>query len=164
MQHEIERKFLVANDAWRAGADAGHRLRQAYLAETGQVAIRVRVVDGSSAVLTIKSAAPGVSREEYEYPIPPSDADALIELGGGSVLDKTRFRVPHGGRTWEVDVYSGENESLVVAEVEIEDAAARVEPPPWVGREVTDDPRYYAASLAKRPYRLWSDPDVRRGA
>ena len=164
MQHEIERKFLVASDAWRAAADSGRRLRQAYLAESGRAAIRVRVVDGSSAVLTVKSAAAGASREEYEYPIPLADADALIELSSGGVLDKTRFRVPHAGRTWEVDVYSGDNEGLVVAEVEIEDAAAKVEPPPWVGREVTDDRRYYAASLAKRPYRLWSDSDRRRSA
>ncbi len=157
MPQEIERKFLVANDAWRVGADRGQPLRQAYLAETDRAAIRVRIMDEAGAVLTIKSAKPGLSRQEFEYPLPLADAEALTELRQGSVLQKTRFHAPHAGRTWEVDVYSGDNAGLVIAEIELESEAATVELPPWVGREVTGEARYYAARLAARPFRSWSD-------
>jgi adenylate cyclase len=153
---EIERKFLVANDGWRAAADPGRRLRQAYLADTGKAAIRVRVEDGRTAYLTIKSAEPGLSRLELEYPVPVEDADALSTLRQGSILDKRRFRVPHAGRTWEVDVYSGDNEGLVVAEIELASETEAVDLPPWLGREVTGEARFYASRLAMRPYRDWS--------
>ena len=157
MPHEIERKFLVANDGWRAHAGAGSRLTQAYLAETDRAVFRTRIADGAAATLTIKSAEPGLSRQEFEYELPVEDAEALMALRQGSVLEKTRFEVPFGGRTWEVDVYSGENEGLVIAEVEIEAATAAVELPPWVGREVTGEKRYYASQLARHPYRAWSE-------
>jgi adenylate cyclase len=153
--HEIERKFLVADPAWRARADAGRRLRQAYLAATDKAAVRVRITDGRDAVLTIKSADPGLCREEYEYCVPLADAEMLTALRQGSVVDKTRFRVPYGGRRWEVDVYHGENAGLVLAEIEIESETAAVELPPWLGREVTGEARYYAARLAQNPYRHW---------
>jgi adenylate cyclase len=152
---EIERKFLVANDGWRAGADNGRRLRQAYLAATERVAVRVRIEPGVDAVLTIKSANPGLSRIEFEYPLPLGDAELLTTLREGSVLQKTRFRTRHSGRDWEIDVYTGDNEGLVIAEIELEHEAAEVELPPWVGREVTGEARYYASRLALKPYRSW---------
>ena len=157
MPQEIERKFLVANDGWRATADRGRLFRQSYLAETDCAAIRVRIVDGTSAVITIKSARSGVSRQEFEYPVPLADAEAIAELRQGSALQKTRFRVPHAGRTWEVDVHSGDNAGLVIAEIELEEEAESVEIPPWIGREVTGEQRYYAARLARRPFRSWRD-------
>ena len=161
MPQEIERKFLVMGDEWRGQADRGRRLRQAYLAETDRAVVRVRVEDKRRAVLTIKGAEPGLSRQEFEYEIPIEDAEALMALRRGSVLDKTRFHVPHAGRRWEVDVYSGENEGLVIAEIELESEKAAVQLPPWVGKEVTGKPRYYAARLSREPYRSWSGEAVR---
>ena len=155
MPREIERKFLVANDGWRVQADAGRRLRQAYLADTGRAVVRARV-DGAGAVLTIKSAGPGLSRQEFEYPIPVSDAEALIELRQGSVLEKTRFHVAHAGRRWEVDLYQGDNTGLTIAEIELESEAAALDLPAWIGREVTGERRFYASALAERPYNSWS--------
>jgi adenylate cyclase len=162
--HEIERKFLVANDGWRRGADRGRELRQAYLAETDRASIRVRIVDDSNALITIKGARAGLSRQEFEYPLPLEDARALSELRQGSVVEKTRFLAPHAGRIWEVDVYSGDNAGLVIAEIELESETAAVELPPWIGREVTSEARYYAARLAARPFRSWSDAETREGA
>ena len=156
MAQEIERKFLVANDGWRAVADGGRRLRQAYLAETDRAVVRVRIEDGASGVLTIKSAEPGLSRQEFEYALPLEDAEALIALRQGSVLDKTRFHVPHAGRRWEVDVYGGDNRGLIIAEVELESEAAAVILPLWVGKEVTGERRYYASRLAQKPFRSWA--------
>lgn len=164
MSQEIERKFIVANDGWRREADRGRSFRQAYLAETDRAAIRVRIVDGKEAILTIKAAKPGLSRSEFEYPLPLADAEALTELREGSVLEKTRFRSPHAGRTWEVDVYSGDNAGLVVAEIELESEDASVELPPWLGREVTGDPRFYAARLAKNPFPTWAEAAAKESA
>ena len=155
MPKEIERKFLVADEGWRALADKGRKLRQAYLAETERVAVRVRIEEGGKAVLTVKSAVPGLSREEFEYPLPGSDAGALFRLRQGSVVEKTRFRVPHAGRIWEIDVYRGDNDGLVVAEVELESEADAVELPAWLGREVTGERCYYAARLAQSPFKDW---------
>jgi adenylate cyclase len=161
---EIERKFLVADDGWRAGADRGRRLRQAYLAETEHASIRVRIEDDSLAALTVKSAETGLTRAEFEYPVPVGDAKALIALREGSIVSKTRFRTEHAGRIWEIDVYDGENSGLVIAEVEIESADADVRLPPWVGAEVTGEARYYASRLARRPYREWAEaPGPARG-
>lgn len=156
MPTEIERKYLVISEAWRSAAGRGRGIRQAYLAETDRAAIRVRVLDDGRASLTIKSARPGLSRAEYEYPLPSSDARELIELKQGSVVEKTRFPVPHAGHAWEVDVYSGENEGLVVAEIELDNEEEAFDRPPWLGREVTGEARYYAARLAQNPFRSWS--------
>lgn len=155
MPQEIERKFLVANDGWRAGADRGRVLRQAYLATTGRASIRVRIEDGTRAFLTVKGARAGLSRAEFEYPVPVADAEALARLRQGSELRKVRFQVAHAGHVWEIDVYEGENDGLVVAEVELESEDAAVTLPPWVGREVTGDRRYYAANLSLRPFASW---------
>jgi adenylate cyclase len=157
MALEIERKFLVKDDGWRRGADEGRRLRQAYLADTGRAAVRVRIEDEARAVLTIKSADSGLTRQEFEYAIPLADAVALLALRQGSVVEKTRYHVPHAGRHWEVDLYAGDNDGLVLAEVEIESEAAAVELPPWLGREVSGEARYYASSLARRPFSAWPD-------
>ena len=159
MPQEIERKFLVASDGWRAGADQGRSFRQAYLAETDRAAVRVRISDGKDAVITIKSASAGLSRSEFEYPLPLADAEAMTGLRQGSVLQKTRFRAPHAGRTWEVDVYAGDNAGLVIAEIEIESETASVDLPQWLGREVTGERRFYAARLAQHPFRSWTEAE-----
>lgn len=156
MPREIERKFLVKSEDWRRHADGGRRLRQAYLAETGKAVVRVRVEGTERGWITIKSAESGRSRLEFEYEIPLADAEALIDLRNSSLLDKTRFLVPHAGHEWEVDVYAGDNEGLVIAEIELVDEAAEFEVPAWAGAEVTEDGRYYAVSLARQPFRSWS--------
>lgn len=163
MPTEIERKFIVANDGWRGGADGGREFRQAYLAQTDHASIRVRIIDGKEAVITIKSAEPGLSRSEFEYPVPLADAEALAQLRQGDELAKTRFRTPYAGRTWEVDVYSGDNSGLVLAEIELENSDANVGLPSWLGREVTGDRLYYAASLSRHPFRLWTSAERRGG-
>jgi adenylate cyclase len=96
-----------------------------------------------------------LSRQHFEYPVPVADAEALIELRQGGVLEKTRFHVPYAGRRWEVDVYDGDNEGLTVAEIELESETAAVELPAWIGREVTGERRFYASALAQRPYGSW---------
>jgi adenylate cyclase len=159
---EIERKFVVANDGWRRGADRGKQVRQAYLAETDRAVVRVRIEDDARASLTIKSAESGLSRHEFEFPLKLADAETLIDLRQGSVLSKTRFHAPHAGRTWEVDVYSGDNAGLVVAEIELAGEDEAVELPPWLGREVTGAARYYAARLAHHPYASWSESERRQ--
>ncbi len=155
MALEIERKFLVKDDRWRAAAGPGIPMRQGYLAGDGRCSVRVRI-EGEEARLNIKSATLGVRRTEYDYPIPLADAEEMLrELCAHPPLEKTRYHVPWGGHRWDVDVFHGENEGLVVAELEL---AAEDEPfqrPPWLGEEVSHDPRYYNVRLVEHPYRLW---------
>jgi adenylate cyclase len=144
---EIERRFLVVGEAWRAGVTGARRLVQGYLARESGVAVRLRVADGV-AVLTIKGPG-GLSRAEYEYAVPLAEAEEMLAtLCAGRSLSKTRHRVPHGGWVWEVDVFEGPLAGLVIAEVELPDAARVLEPPPWAGREITGDDRYANAALA----------------
>jgi CYTH domain-containing protein len=159
MAREVERKFLVAGDGWRIGAP-GARYRQGYLSagELAGCTVRVRVA-GEHAFLTIKGPAAAGARDEYEYPIPVRDAEEMLSrLAAGGIVEKTRHRVPFAGRTWEVDEFAGENAPLVMAEVEVARIDDEVALPPWVGREVTDDPRYTNAALARRPYSRWGTP------
>lgn len=154
MGTEIERKFLVRDDGWRAGA-AGEVYRQGYLASDPERTVRVRVV-GEHGYLTVKGKTEGLARAEYEYPIPASDANELLDrLCLKPLIEKTRYRVAHGGHVWEVDEFEGENRGLVVAEVELEDAGETIELPGWVGSEVSDDPRYYNANLVRHPFGRW---------
>lgn len=155
MAIEIERKFLLAGEGWRPGVRSSRRLRQFYLSREGPSSVRVRIEDEARAWLTIKTARSGRERDEYEYMIPLEDALGMMSLAEGSVIDKVRHIVPHAGHEWEIDVFVGENEGLVIAEVELAEADTRLELPPWVGAEVTEDRRYYNASLANRPFRRW---------
>jgi CYTH domain-containing protein len=147
---EMERKFLVVGNGWRTAAlGPAVPLRQGYLTGGADTpVVRVRLA-GEAAFLTIKG--PGLrARAEYEYPIPPEDAAAMLEtLCAPPVIEKTRSRVGHAGLVWEVDVFAGQLAGLVLAEVELDSADQRVELPGWVGREVTDDPRYQNAALAR---------------
>jgi CYTH domain-containing protein len=156
MAREIERKFLVAEDGWRKGA-RGVRYRQGYLSagEGARCTVRVRIA-AERAFLTIKGPAAGAARDEYEYQIPVADAEEMLSrLAAGGTVEKTRHRVPHAGRVWEVDEFAGDNAPLVLAEVELERVDDPVELPPWVGREVTEDGRYTNAALALHPYSRW---------
>ncbi|MBR0680362.1 CYTH domain-containing protein [Roseomonas eburnea] len=144
---EIERRFLVLGDGWRAAVTRSRRLHQGYLAREEGVAVRLRVTDGG-AVLTIKG--PGhLARPEYEYAVPLAEAEEMLgTLCTGRRIFKTRHDVLHGGLVWEVDVFEGPLAGLVIAEVELDDVARVPDLPPWAGREVTADPRYSNAALA----------------
>ncbi len=156
MAREVERKFLVVGEGWR-GVARGVPYRQGYLSAGADARCTVRVrVAGERAFLTVKGPAASGARDEYEYPVPRADAEEMLErLCAGGRVEKLRYRVPFGGRTWEVDEFGGENAPLVVAEVELGDISDRVELPPWVGPELTDDPRYTNAALARHPYGRW---------
>ncbi len=155
MATEIERKFLVSGNGWKDAAVTETRLMQGYLASSPRATVRVRV-KGDKGIMTIKGATQGISRAEFEYPIPVEDArtmlDTLTETG---IVDKVRYRVPCGAHTWEVDVFAGDNAGLVLAEVELGSENEVFERPDWLGEEVSDDSRYYNANLARHPYRSW---------
>ena len=153
MASEIERKFLVTGDSWNDGSP-GIRIAQGYLSLDPDRCVRVRLA-GDEAWLTIKGRTEGITRAEFEYPIPPKDARDLLEMCLPSIIDKTRHRIPFAGHLWEVDVFHGSNDGLVLAEVELTDESAAPELPPWVGAEVSADARYYNASLATRPFGAW---------
>jgi adenylate cyclase len=154
---EIERKFLVTEDGWQKLATSRAHIRQAYLTSDGKVSIRVRIKDDRSAVLTIKSRAAELRRLEFEYPIAVADADTMMALRCGAVLEKVRHVVPYAGATWEVDVFAGANAGLIIAEVELPHEDSRLELPPWIGAEVTGRAEYYNSSLAARPFRQWAE-------
>lgn len=154
MATEIERRFCVAGDDWRLMASPGRTLRQGYLARTGLAIVRVRREE-LSASLSVKSARSGIVREEFTVPLPLADADFMLErLCGGVVLCKVRHEVEYAGLLWQVDVYGEGAEGLVIAEVELETPDQRISLPPWIGKEVTGNPRYRNSVIARRCARL----------
>lgn len=159
MAIEIERKFLVVDASWRRAAESETLLMQGYLTNQAGVTVRVRVA-GGQAFLTIKGATLGVRRSEFEYPIPVADATAMLhELAVSPPIEKTRHRVRAGDHVWDLDVFAGANEGLVMAEIELTAEDEVFEHPAWLGAEVSGDPRYYNVNLARHPYRNWSqDP------
>jgi adenylate cyclase len=159
MSFEIERKFLVRDDTWRSLVCGQSSIRQAYLAASGKSSIRVRIRRNEGATITIKARAAELRRLELEYPIPVLEAEALLQLREGSVIEKTRYLVPHGGLTWEVDVFGGDNQGLIIAEVELSDVDQRFDLPSWIGREVTARPQYYNSFLVHQPFCTWSPQD-----
>ena len=156
---EIERKFLVVGDDWRRAPPVAYA--QGYLNRDKQRTVRVRVVE-DRAWLTIKGASAGATRAEFEYPIPVADAEQLLALCDGPLVRKLRRVVVHAGATWEIDEFQGENAGLVVAEIELASEDQAFEAPPWLGAEVTHDPRYFNSNLAAAPFSTW--PEVRAGA
>jgi CYTH domain-containing protein len=154
MGREIERKFLVAPRDWENIAD-GIAIRQGYLPTADNRVVRARIA-GDAAFLTIKGPDGTEGRLEYEYTIPPSDAEEiLVLLCEKPIIEKTRYRIEFRGLVWEVDVFHSDNEGLVVAEVELQSADQQVPLPPWVTEEVTGNPKYSNASLVKNPYARW---------
>ncbi len=151
---EIERKFLIRTDGWRATADHGTVIRQGYLA-IGEPTVRVRS-KGDKAFLTIKAQKEKATRHEFEYEIPMADATAMLNNHCAKPpLDKTRYLVRHDRHVWEIDVFSGVNAGLILAEVELERVDETVTLPAWAGPEVTDDPRFFNAYIAQRPFSGW---------
>ena len=155
MSIEIERKFLVADDSWRAAASPGMQYRQGYLSTDPGSSVRVRVC-GDAAWLNIKSAVVGIARREYEYEIPAADAHEILEeLCVKPLIEKTRFIVEHEGHDWEIDVFEGDNSGLVVAEIELRSADDEIALPAWAGEDVSGDIRYYNQRLVEHPYSRW---------
>ncbi|HVX30844.1 MAG TPA: CYTH domain-containing protein [Nitrolancea sp.] len=162
---EIERKFLVSGDAWRELARKRISIRQAYLTSEETASVRIRIKNENVATLTIKSRPVDLRRLELEYPIPVVEAEALIQLRQGSVIQKVRHIVPWHDVTWEVDVFSGDNLGLIIAEVELRHEHQPIDLPEWIGREVTGQRQYYNSFLIGRPFRSWAsaaDESVRR--
>jgi len=153
MAQEIERKFLVLNNDYKNGID-GVLYRQGYLCISPKRTIRVRTV-GNTGYITIKGLSKGAARSEFEYSIPKNDAEKLFLLCETPLIEKYRYFVPYKGNTWEVDEFLGENNGLVIAEIELESETQTFELPPWVGAEVTSDPRYYNSNLVRFPFNRW---------
>ncbi len=159
MSHfEIERKFLVLNEDWRALATSAIPMRQGYLNNEKRCSVRVRI-SGDEAHLNIKGATIGAKRLEFEYPIPLEQASIMLDsLSAGPLIEKVRYLIPQGHLIWEIDVFSGDNAGLVVAEIELSDADEAFDIPTWIGEEVTHDTRYYNTRLSREPYSTWNTP------
>ena len=157
MGTEIERKFLVRSDRWQPDPATGMRYRQGYLANTEGSTVRIRIA-GEMGFVTVKGPTAGISRLEFEYRIPLVDAAEMLgQLCAHPLIEKVRYRVPWAGLTWEVDVFEGDNAGLIVAEIELPSADARFDRPPWLGEEVSHDPRYFNAALTRNPWSRWAE-------
>jgi adenylate cyclase len=156
MATEIERKFLILNQDWQGYTNAELHIVQGYLATNEFSSTRIRI-QNDNANINIKSATLGVSRTEFEYPIPFDDARHMLDnLCIRPVIEKTRFTVEHMNHTWEIDVFSGDNEGLIVAEIELSSPDEAFEKPSWLGEEVSHEKRYYNVCLVRNPYKAWS--------
>ena len=154
MAKEIERKFLAHPRKW-SELGPGKQIRQGYLSTVKERTVRARTV-GDKGFLTIKGVNTGISRDEYEYEVPFKDATEILDnLCEKPLIEKTRYRIPYAGNTWEVDEFAGVNRGLTTAEIELKDAHQKVELPEWIDREVSDDPRYFNANLISKPFTTW---------
>ncbi len=157
MAIEIERKFLVHSDQLPP-LENGMPIQQAYVPTANGTTVRIRIA-GDRAFLAIKADAGGISRLEYEYIIPNTDAQELLEkICSTGHIEKHRYLIPQGDLTWEIDVFGGDNQGLIVAELELTSEHQEVELPCWIDREVTRDPRFSNYSLSRAPYRTWPGP------
>ena len=160
MATEIERKFLVREGSWREAA--AETYRQGYLSTVKERTVRVRTINDKG-YLTVKGISVGASRLEFEYEIPVEEANQLLDdLCEKPLIEKNRYQLESGGLTWEIDVFFGDNEGLIVAEVELQSEDQVLEKPDWVAEEVTTDPRYYNANLIKNPYSSWQKGSIKR--
>lgn len=156
MATEIERKFLVISDTWRLQVQRSEQFRQGYLSNNPTASVRVRI-ENDQANLNIKGMTIGVSRPEYEYSIPLQDAQELLSiLCQPPLIEKTRHYIEYSGKLWEIDEFHGDNQGLVVAEIELKDAHETFALPDWAGKDVSHEPRYYNVRLTQYPYRQWT--------
>ena len=156
MAKEIERKFLVAHQAWRESVNTIHVYRQGYLSYNSERTVRVRATEVTG-YLTIKGITEGLTRDEFEYEIPLADALALLQLCERPAVEKKRYIVPNGAHVWEVDVFEGVNEGLVVAEIELGSEDEAFDKPNWLGNEVSGDRKYSNSALSLHPFKDWSN-------
>lgn len=153
MATEIERKFLLSNPGILDTLE-GEYLSQGYLSHTPEAVVRVRI-RGEQGFLTVKGITTGASRLEFEYPVPRDDASQMLELCPEGRIEKTRYEIPLGKHVWEVDQFHGDNDGLIVAEIELAAEDEAFDKPDWLGEEVTGDARYYNSSLSQKPYKEW---------
>jgi len=154
MGKEIEHKYLVRREAWRPSR-FGVLYRQGYLSSVKERVVRVRIA-GEKAFMTIKGPATGVSRPEFEYEIPVADAIIMLDqLCEKPLIEKTRYREEFDGHLWEIDDFHGDNDGLLLAEIEVASDTETFSVPPWVGAEVSDDPKYFNSNLGLNPYKKW---------
>ena len=159
---EIERKFLVCGNEWQRLSAGRARIRQAYLPAEGGLSMRVRIKNDDYATLTLKSRETELRRLEFEYPIPTADAQMLMTLRRGAVIEKVRSTIPWHGLMWEVDVFGGDNAGLVIAEIELRHEHQHFAAPRWLGEEVTGQGRYYNRALSQQPFCTWHKTDSAR--
>lgn len=153
---EIERKFLVKDDRWRSLA-TGILYCQGYISSEKGRTVRVRII-GNQGYLTIKGAGTSLVRSEFEYVIPVEDAEEMLQtLCDRPLIEKKRHKISFGNLIWEVDEFLGDNQGLIIAEVELSDPNQIIELPDWISEEVSHDPRYYNSNLVKNPYRKWEE-------
>lgn len=159
MALEIEHKFLVVSEEWRSQVFESKIIRQGYLSNNPQASVRVRI-EGQEANINIKGMTLGIQRLEYEYPIPFAQANELLDkLCTKPLIDKTRHLVEFAGKRWEIDEFTGENEGLIVAELELKQVGEIFEKPAWAGEEVSGIVRYYNVSLQKYPFSDWTEAE-----
>lgn len=152
---EIERKFLLCSDDWKQSVKDSKQIQQGYLTDlTDKASVRIRT-SNEQANINIKSLDLAITRQEYEYPIPLQEAREMLNRLCGLRIIKTRYIVPYGAHQWEIDVFDEDNAGLVVAEIELADEDEFFEKPGWLGKEVSDDPRYYNVNLLRQPYKDW---------
>jgi adenylate cyclase len=155
MPTEIERKFLIDPDKWETVTKPiGKLYKQGYVLSEENRIVRIRVTD-DRAYLTLKGATQGISRSEYEYAIPVDEGNEILKNFATSAVEKIRYIIEFAGHTWEVDVFSGNNKGLIVAEIELQHEDEIFEKPAWVTAEVSHDSRYSNASLSVKPYKDW---------
>ena len=154
MAKEIERKFLINKDQFKPN-DEGDYIAQGYLSSTPERTVRVRIKNNRG-YLTVKGKNTGIIRSEFEYEIPVNDAKELLELCEPSIIVKRRYNINVNGSKWEVDVFEGDNEGLIVAEIELASENETFSKPDWVAKEVSSDVRYYNSHLSKHPFKSWS--------
>jgi adenylate cyclase len=153
---EIERKFLVDHAKWNnLDKPEGSIFRQGYMLRDADKTIRIRVT-GNKGFITIKGKTTGISHSEHEYEIPVIDGDELLSAFCEAVISKTRYCITYAGKVWEVDVFTGDNDGLIVAEIELDDEQETFETPDWLAAEVTGDERYYNSNLSVHPYKNWA--------
>ena len=157
MALEIERKFLVTGD-FKSQAYSSSRITQGYILSAGGKTVRIRIRDDKG-YITIKGPSKGFSRYEWEKEIALDEAQQLMELCERPLIDKTRYLIKSGRHVFEVDEFYGDNEGLIMAEVELESEGEEFEKPDFIGKEVTGDKRYYNGHLRNYPYRLWKDQE-----
>jgi len=155
MAKEIERKFLVVGGEWKKLAKGTH-YRQGYLNSVKERTVRIRTID-DKAFLTIKGLTVGVTRMEFEYPIPHAECVTMLEnLAEKPIIEKSRYKIKQGDLIWEIDEFYGVNEGLVVAEIELQSEDQKFDKPSWVEEEVSSDPRYFNSNLVKNPFTTWN--------
>ena len=155
MAKEIERKFLVNKDLFQP-TDEGEYIAQGYLSSTPERTVRVRIKNHKG-FLTVKGKNSGISRNEFEYEIPKSDAEELLKLCEPSIIIKRRHIFKINDSEWEVDIFEGDNKGLIVAEIELNSEDETFGKPVWLGEEVSFDSKYYNSNLSKQPYKLWQN-------